>query len=116
MCAVYIYYVYINTNTYSIYLENIYMYLHVYVYIHLNSIIYKIYLIYINITYFSEICTRMCVHYICIINNSAVKRLIESKINIFVYIKYVYLLCVYINSNTCIYIFKKICYVKHIYI
>ncbi len=61
VCTVYIYYVYIiNTNTYSIYLENIYMYLHVYVYIHINYIIYKIYLIYINITYFSEICTRMC--------------------------------------------------------
>ncbi len=51
--------------------------------------------------------------HIILIETSAVKRLITSKINVFVYIIYicvycVYLLCsLYINTHTCMYIFKK---------
>ncbi len=50
--------------------------------------------------------------------NSSVNRLITYKIKVFLYILYiyiclccVYLICVYINIHTCMYIFQKICYV-----
>ncbi len=63
MCVFWVYLlcIYINTHTYSIYFENIYMYLHVYIYINVIYIIDK-YIEYINITYFSEIYTCMCIY------------------------------------------------------
>ncbi len=55
-------------------------------------------------------CACVCLYIYIYIYISAVKRLITSKIKVFVYIIYVWVLCifiVYINTHTRMYIFKK---------